>query len=49
MELRLGMDEEPTEILWVRIKGKTGDIMLGVFYRLSDRKTEWVEASIDRW
>ncbi|GAB0205823.1 hypothetical protein GRJ2_003047900 [Grus japonensis] len=35
MELHLGMDEEPTESLWVRIKGSTGtgDIIAGVCYR----------------
>ncbi|GAB0203140.1 hypothetical protein GRJ2_002779600 [Grus japonensis] len=34
MELCLGMDEEPTESLWVRIKGSagTGDIIAGVCY-----------------
>ncbi|GAB0209472.1 hypothetical protein GRJ2_003414300 [Grus japonensis] len=35
MELYLGMDEELTESLWVRIKGRagTGDIIAGVCYR----------------
>ena len=35
MEFHLGMDEEPTERLWVRIKGRagTGDIIVGVCYR----------------
>ena len=35
MELCLGMDEEQTENLWVRIKGRarTGDITVGVCYR----------------
>ena len=35
MELCLEMDEELTESLWVRIKGKagTGDIVVGVCYR----------------
>ncbi|GAB0178597.1 hypothetical protein GRJ2_000325000 [Grus japonensis] len=35
MELHLGMDEEPTESLWVRIKGRAGagDIIVGVCYR----------------
>ncbi|GAB0182786.1 hypothetical protein GRJ2_000743900 [Grus japonensis] len=39
MELRLGMDEEPTESLWVRIKGRTGagDIIAGVCYRPPDQ------------
>ena len=33
--LCLGMDEEPTESLWVRIKGRAGtsDIIVGVCYR----------------
>ncbi|GAB0204478.1 hypothetical protein GRJ2_002913400 [Grus japonensis] len=35
MDLCLGMDEEPTESLWVRIKGRpgTGDSIVGVSYR----------------
>ncbi|PKU28864.1 dtw domain-containing protein 2 [Limosa lapponica baueri] len=35
MELHLGMDEEPTESLWVKIRGRTGtgDITLGVCYK----------------
>jgi len=35
MELCLGMDEEPTESLWVRNKGSagTGDVIVGVCYR----------------
>ncbi|GAB0205799.1 hypothetical protein GRJ2_003045500 [Grus japonensis] len=39
MELHLGMDEEPTESLWVRIKGKAGagDIIAGLFYRPPDQ------------
>ncbi|GAB0183727.1 hypothetical protein GRJ2_000838000 [Grus japonensis] len=39
MELHLGMDEEPTESLWVRIKGSTGagDIIAGVCYRPPDQ------------
>ena len=38
MELCLGMDEEPTESLWVRIKGRAGtrDIIVGVCYRPPD-------------
>ena len=38
MELRLGLDEEPTESLWVKIKGRagTGDITVGVCYRPPD-------------
>ncbi|GAB0209788.1 hypothetical protein GRJ2_003444500 [Grus japonensis] len=39
MDLHLGMDEEPTESLWVRIKGSTGtgDIIVGVCYRPRDQ------------
>ncbi|GAB0203845.1 hypothetical protein GRJ2_002850100 [Grus japonensis] len=39
MELHLGMDEEPTESLWVRIKGSAGagDIIAGVCYRPPDQ------------
>ncbi|GAB0207575.1 mitochondrial enolase superfamily member 1 [Grus japonensis] len=39
MELHLGMEEEPTERLWVRIKGSagTGDIIVGVCYRPPDQ------------
>ncbi|GAB0179991.1 hypothetical protein GRJ2_000464400 [Grus japonensis] len=39
MELHLGMDEEPTESLWVRIKGRAGagDIIAGVCYRPPDQ------------
>jgi len=34
-ELCLGVDEEPTESLWVKTKGRagTGDFTVGVFYR----------------
>ncbi|GAB0195031.1 hypothetical protein GRJ2_001968400 [Grus japonensis] len=39
MELHLGMNEEPTESLWVRIKGRAraGDIIAGVCYRPPDQ------------
>jgi len=39
MELYLGMDEEPTESLWVRIKGRAGtdDIIVRVCYRPPDQ------------
>ncbi|GAB0207584.1 hypothetical protein GRJ2_003224100 [Grus japonensis] len=39
MELHLGMEEEPTERLWVRIKGRAGagDIIVGVCYRPPDQ------------
>ncbi|GAB0207631.1 ubiquitin carboxyl-terminal hydrolase 4 [Grus japonensis] len=39
MELHLGMEEELTERLWVRIKGSagTGDIIVGVCYRPPDQ------------
>ncbi|GAB0203390.1 hypothetical protein GRJ2_002804600 [Grus japonensis] len=33
MELHLGMEEDPTKSLWVRIKGRAGDIRVGVCYR----------------
>ncbi|KAM9653655.1 uncharacterized protein ACIBXB_010484 [Morphnus guianensis] len=40
MELCLGLDEEPTESLWVRIKGRAraGDIIVGVCYRSPDQE-----------
>ena len=43
MEICLGMDEEPTESLWVRIKEKTGkgDIVVSICYRLPDQE-EWM-------
>ncbi|GAB0200487.1 hypothetical protein GRJ2_002514100 [Grus japonensis] len=46
MELHLGMDEEPTESLWVRIKGRagTGDIIAGVCYRPPDQGDQTDEA-----
>ncbi|GAB0205257.1 hypothetical protein GRJ2_002991300 [Grus japonensis] len=46
MELCLGMDEEPTESLWVRIKGSagTGDIIVGVCYRPPDQEDRADEA-----
>ncbi|GAB0209274.1 mitochondrial enolase superfamily member 1 [Grus japonensis] len=39
MDLHLGMEEEPTKSLWVRIKGRagTGDIIVGVCYRPPDQ------------
>ncbi|GAB0209859.1 hypothetical protein GRJ2_003451600 [Grus japonensis] len=39
MELHLGMEEELTKSLWVRIKGRagTGDIIVGVCYRPPDQ------------
>ncbi|GAB0179159.1 hypothetical protein GRJ2_000381200 [Grus japonensis] len=39
MELHLGMDEELTESLWVRIKGRAGagHIIVGVCYRSPDQ------------
>lgn len=39
MELCLGMDEEPTKSLWVRIKARAGigDITAGVCYRLPEQ------------
>jgi len=46
MKLRLGMDEEPTESLWVKIKGKAemGDITVGVCYRPPDQHERVDEA-----
>ncbi|GAB0181373.1 hypothetical protein GRJ2_000602600 [Grus japonensis] len=40
------MDEEPTESLWVRIKGRagTGDIIVGVCYRPSNQEDRVDEA-----
>jgi len=42
MKLRLGMDEEPIKSLWVKIKGRarTGDIIVGVCYRPSDKEDQ---------
>ncbi|GAB0187691.1 hypothetical protein GRJ2_001234400 [Grus japonensis] len=39
MELHLGMEEEPTESLWVRIKGRAGagDIIVAFCYRPPDQ------------
>jgi len=46
MELRLGLGEEPTESLWVKIKGRavTGDIAVGGCYRLPDQDERVDEA-----
>ncbi|KAM9591189.1 uncharacterized protein ACIBXB_006085 isoform 1-T2 [Morphnus guianensis] len=46
MEPCLGMDEELTESLWVRIKGRagTGDIIAGVCYRPPDQEDRADEA-----
>ncbi|GAB0209401.1 hypothetical protein GRJ2_003405800 [Grus japonensis] len=46
MELHLGMDEELTESLWVRIKGRAGagDIIVGVCYRPPDQGDQADEA-----
>ncbi|GAB0188316.1 hypothetical protein GRJ2_001296900 [Grus japonensis] len=46
MELHLGMEEEPTESLWVRIKGRAGagDIIVGVCYRPPDQGNRADEA-----
>ncbi|GAB0187348.1 hypothetical protein GRJ2_001200100 [Grus japonensis] len=40
MELHLGMDEESTKSLWVKIKGRagTGDTIVGVCYRPPDQE-----------
>jgi len=49
MEHHLGMDEELSNSLWVRIKGRagTGDIMVGVCYRPPDQE-EWVDEALYR-
>jgi len=46
MELRLGLDEEPTESLWVKIKGRAGkgNITVGVCYRPPDQDKRVGEA-----
>ncbi|GAB0207157.1 hypothetical protein GRJ2_003181300 [Grus japonensis] len=46
MELHLGMEEELTESLWFRIKGRAGagDIIAGVCYRPPDREDRADEA-----
>ena len=37
--LHLGLDEEPTESLWVRIKGRAGPgDRVGICYRLPDQE-----------
>ena len=40
MELHLGMDEELTESLWVRVKGKAGegDVTVQFFYGLHNQE-----------
>jgi len=50
MKLHLGMDEEPTKSLWVRIKGRavTGDIIVGVCYMPLDQKTKQMRPSTGR-
>ena len=46
MELCLQMDDEPTETLCVRVKGKTGkgDVLTGVCQRLPDQEEQADEA-----
>ncbi|GAB0177773.1 hypothetical protein GRJ2_000242600 [Grus japonensis] len=46
MELHVGMDEELTKSLWVRIKGSAGagDIIAGVCYRPPDQGDQADEA-----
>ncbi|GAB0209553.1 hypothetical protein GRJ2_003421000 [Grus japonensis] len=44
MDLHLGMDEELTKSLWVRIKGRAGDIIVGVCYRPPDQGDQADEA-----
>ena len=49
MELHLGMDEEPTKRLWVRIKGRagTGDTVVAVCYRPPNQKY-WADEAVYR-
>ena len=46
IELCLGMDDVPSESLWVRVKEKTGngDILMGACYRLPDQEEPADEA-----
>lgn len=46
IELHLGVEEEVTEILWVRIKGKAkkNDLIVRVCYRLPDQEDQVHEA-----
>jgi len=46
MEIHLGMDQEPTESLWVKIQGRAGmrDITVGVCYRSPDQDKRVDEA-----
>jgi len=46
MELHLGMGEEPSESLWVRIKGRAGtdDIVVGLSCRPPDQEDQVHEA-----
>ena len=44
MELHLRTDEELTESLWVRVKGKEGDIIAGPCYRSPDQEDQEDEA-----
>lgn len=46
MELRLKVDEELTESLWVRNKGRsgTGDIIAGIFYRWPVKEGQMYES-----
>jgi len=48
MELHLGVDEEPTKSLWVRIKGRagTGDIIVGVCSRPPDQDEALYRSSL---
>lgn len=46
MELSLGMDREPKESLWTRIKERTGksDMVVDVYYRPSNQEKQVDEA-----
>jgi len=38
MELHLGKDEKLMDSLWVKIKGRAGNITVGVCYRPPDKE-----------
>jgi len=46
MDLHLGIDEELTKSLWVRVKGKAGEgnTAVGTCYRLLDQEDQMDEA-----
>jgi len=50
MQHHVGMEEEPNENFWVRIKGRagTGDIIVGICYRPPNQETERTRPFIGR-